>query len=510
MTRFSLRTRLMVGLIAVVAVGLGVSEVATYYSVRSFMLKRVDEQVAAARGPAIGRLLVGDRFFAPAPPLDTGPSAPEGLAPADSDPGSTALTTDGTPEARGERGGGQPRGAPQNFTASLPPGTYAEVRFAEAAPRATSFGFDETYPIPALPQDVESLANGGILTVDAVDSNEHFRVSVTTAADGEAVLLVAVPMTEFDTTMDQLQLIGAGVTAGVLLLLAGLAFWLVRLGLRPLDEFAVTAANVAAGDMSQRMAVGNPRTEIGRLGTAMNEMLEDLEEAFRRRERSEEQLRRFLADASHELRTPLTSIRGYAELFGRGAQARPEDLEKVMNRITQQSERMSHIVEDLLLLARLDGDRPLERECVDITAIAGDVVEDARHRQPERLIRFAAPGPVVVTGDSNRLYQVVNNLVTNALTHTPTETEVDVSLRLDGAAAVIEVRDAGPGIEDRDRGHVFEPFYRASAGRGREHGGSGLGLAIVKAIVEAHDGSVSVEAAEPQGAAFAVRLPAAG
>ncbi|MGE0599065.1 MAG: sensor histidine kinase [Dehalococcoidia bacterium] len=490
MKRFSIRVRLIVGLMVVVAVGLGVAEIATYYSVQSFMLARLDEQVEAASGPAVTRLLVEDRFGgitrAPAFVNSDGTTGPVG----------------------GIRGGGPLRGVPEDLTASLPPGTYAEVRFADGEPRATTFGFGENYPIPALPEDLNVESGTKLITVNAIDSSQNFRVSVSTADDRGATLLVAVPMTEYDKTMDRLRLIGGGVTLGVLILMGGLAFLLVKLGLKPLDHFAMTAGNIAAGDMTQRMPVENPHTEIGRLGTAMNEMLDDLEEAFARRDRSEEQLRRFLADASHELRTPLTSIRGYAELFGRGASGRPQDLETVMRRISQQSERMSDIVEDLLLLARFDGSRPLELEPVDLGDIAADVVEDARQRQPDRTISFEQDHEVVVTGDSHRLYQVVSNLVTNALTHTPHEAPITVQVKSEDSTALLEVRDGGPGIRDEDRPHVFEPFYRAAAGRDRKDGGSGLGLAIVKAIVEAHDGSVDVNGVEPHGAAFSVRIPA--
>ncbi len=479
MKHFSIRVRLIVGLIVVVAVGLGVAEVATYYSVRSFMLARLDEQVEAANAPAVTRLLVEDRFRGIENP---GPGG-------------------------GIRPGGPGRGVPEDFTASLPPGTYAEVRFADGEPRATSFGFGGDYPLPDLPDDLRAESGTRLLTVSGIDSSQNFRVSVRAADDRGATLLVAVPMTEYDKTLDQLRLIGGGVTVGALILLGGLAFLLVKLGLKPLDDFAMTAGNIAAGDMTQRMPVDNPRTEIGRLGTAMNEMLDDLEEAFARRDRSETQLRRFLADASHELRTPLTSIRGYAELFGRGASGRPADLENVMRRISQQSERMSDIVEDLLLLARFDGARPLELEPVDLGDIAAEVVEDARQRQPERTIEFAQDEEVVVSGDSHRLYQVVSNLVTNAMTHTPDDAPITVHVGTDSEGALLEVRDAGPGIRDEDRPHVFEPFYRAAAGRDRKDGGSGLGLAIVKAIVEAHDGSVAVACVEPHGAAFSVRIP---
>jgi two-component system OmpR family sensor kinase len=508
MKSFSLRTRLVLGLIGVVAIGLTVVEVTTYYSVKNFMLKRVDEQVDAARGPAATRLDIEQRFRqGVAGGSQGGPPQTQTI-----DPVTGAVITSPVPGdfgrgARDSRGVFvSPSGAPQNFAASISPGTYAELRTPGAAPRATSFGFDQNYPIPELPPSIQA-DEGRFFTVGSVASSEQFRVSASQLTDG-SVLIVAVPMTEFHKTMDRLQLVGLGVSGGVLVVLAVLAFGLVRLGLKPLDEMAVTAANIAQGDMSRRVRVRNPKTEIGRLGTAMNDMMTDLEESFARRERSEEQLRRFLADASHELRTPLTSIRGYAELFGRGANARPDDLEKVMNRISQQSERMSLIVEDLLLLARLDRDRELDLAEVDLAAIAADVVEEARVRQPGRAVTINSDGPALVDGDRHRLYQVVNNLVTNALTHTPDDAEVQVRTSTTGNAAILEVTDTGPGIADEDRAHVFEPFYRASAGRGRNDGGSGLGLAIVKAIVEAHEGSVGVRNAEPHGAAFSVRLPA--
>ena len=495
MKALSLRTRLVLGLMVVVAVGLGVAEVATYYSLRSFMLTRVDEQVDAARGPATLRLLderIRDSQITPGRTGFTDPA-----------PGATV-----TPSLTGN-GDRPPRGAPQNFQASIPPGTYAEARFTSGLEdRATSFGFDQTYPIPDLPANV-ALKDGQseTFTADAVEGSQHFRVSASALPNGTGILLVAVPMTEYDKTMERLQLVGLIATVGVLGALAAVAFWLVKLGLKPLDEFAVTAANVAAGDMSQRMPVASRGTEIGRLGIAMNEMLDDLEDSFRRRERSEQQLRRFLADASHELRTPLTSIRGYAELFGRGASTRPDDLEKVMGRITQQSERMSLIVEDLLLLARLDQNRPFTSEAVNLREIAREVVEEARDRQPGRSISFHADSVGEVTGDPDRLYQVVNNLVSNALVHTPATAAVDVALVGEEQSVTLEVSDTGPGISPEESEHVFEPFYRTSAGRARKDGGSGLGLAIVRAIVEAHKGSVSVRPREPHGASFTVRLP---
>lgn len=498
MKSLSLRMRLVLGLMAVVAVGLGAAEVTTYYSIRSFMLARVDEQVEAARGPATARLL-DERFREAQGAIIQGGTIRGGSTPPTSD----------SPQGAGDGRGGSPRGAPPNFQASILPGTYAEVRYAgETEDRATTFGFDQTYAVPKLPDDAALATNDPRpFTVDAVEGSQHFRVSATALPNGIGTLLVAVPMTEFDKTMDRLQLVGLIATVGVLAVLGTVAFWLVKLGLKPLDEFAATAASVTAGDMSQRMPVASKNTEIGRLGLAMNEMLDDLHDSFQRRDRSEQQLRRFLADASHELRTPLTSIRGYAELFGRGASTRPEDLAKVMGRITQQSERMSLIVEDLLLLARLDQDRPLASEPVDLEGIARDVIEVARDREPKRRISFQSDGPSRLTGDPDRIYQVVNNLVSNALVHTPSDAAVEVALSGAESAVTLEVRDTGPGIAPEDQAHVFEPFYRSSAGRARKDGGSGLGLAIVRAIVEAHRGTVSVANRDPHGAAFTVRLP---
>lgn len=503
MRSISLRARLVLGLLAVVAVGLGTAEVATYYSVRSFMLNRVDEQVDAAAGPAAARLFVEDRF------RGQGNILRNATNPADPVTGEV-ITGGGNPPGSGGAGRGSPPGAPQDFSASIPPGTYAEVRFIDEsiADRATSFGFEEAYPVPDIdPNLVASNQGTTHFTVPAVNGPERFRVNATALPDGSAVLLVAVPMTEFDRTMERLQIVGGVATVAIMAAVAALAFWLVRLGLRPLDEFAATAANVAAGDMSQRMPVASAGSEIRRLGTAMNDMLDDLQDAFLKREKSELQLRRFLADASHELRTPLTSIRGYAELFGRGADSRPDDLAKVMGRITQQSERMSLIVEDLLLLARLDQDRPLANEPVDLQDIAREVVEEARDRQPARTISLRSNGLAEVTGDANRLHQVVSNLVSNALSHTPDSANVEVAVSSVNDSVVLEVNDSGPGIAAEDQEHVFEPFYRSSAGRARKDGGSGLGLAIVRAIVEAHEGSVSVRNREPHGASFRIRIP---
>ena len=306
-----------------------------------------------------------------------------------------------------------------------------------------------------------------------------------------------------------------------MLFLALLSLAVVRLGLAPLERIAETAGDIAGGDLSRRVEPAGPDTEIGRLGLALNAMLTQIETAFAERASSEDRLRRFVADASHELRTPLTAIRGYAELFRRGAAERPEDLARAMRRIEDEAARMGLLVEDLLLLARLDQGRPLERGPVDLVAVAGDALADLSAIDPSRPVTFEHPDRLVVTGDEARLRQVAGNLLGNARVHTPAGTGVHVRLRAHDGQAILEVADEGPGLPSGEEGRVFERFYRAdsarartapsgSAGNGSAAGGTGLGLSIVAAIVAAHGGTV--HAGTPpngRGAYFMVALPVA-
>ena len=328
-----------------------------------------------------------------------------------------------------------------------------------------------------------------------------------TLTDGRQ-LVVAVPLSELRSTLRRLSGIMVAVGLGVLVGLGLLAWWIVRVGLRPLEKIGHTAADIAAGDLSRRVEPADERTEIGRLGLALNAMLAQIERAFAERTASEDRLRRFLADASHELRTPLTSIRGYAELFRRGASERPDDLAKSMQRIEQEAGRMGILVEDLLLLARLDQGRPLEKRAVDLADLASDAVADARAVDRSRTIALSSNGPVVVQGDETRLRQVLANLLTNALHHTPSGTPVEVEVGQQNGTASVSVADHGPGLPPADAGKIFERFYRADPSRARESGGVGLGLSIVDAITKAHDGTVSVEQTPGGGATFRLRLPA--
>ena len=289
-----------------------------------------------------------------------------------------------------------------------------------------------------------------------------------------------------------------------------LARVVVRVGLKPLVAVEDTAEAIAAGDLSRRVPDGPPGTEVGRLSTSLNTMLGQIETSFAEREAAERRLRRFVADAGHELRTPLTSIRGYAELFRQGAIAEPDDQTRAMGRIESEAERMGHLVDDLLLLARLDQQRPLERVPVELGALARDAVADASVRDPARPIGIASPeSEVVVTGDPDRLRQVLDNLLGNALVHTPAGTAVRVTLGAEGDGRVLlAVRDEGPGMTPEQAARVFERFYRADSSRSRSNGGSGLGLSIVDAVVTAHGGTVRCESEPGAGTTFTIALPA--
>jgi two-component system OmpR family sensor kinase len=313
------------------------------------------------------------------------------------------------------------------------------------------------------------------------------------------MLIVATSLHDVDSTLHRLFMIELLVTAAVIAALALLGLWVVRLGLRPLHAIEETAAAITAGDLSRRVEEADPRTEVGRVGSALNTMLDRIEASDRR-------LRRFIADASHELRTPLAAVRAYAELFGRGASTRPDDLERSMSGITREAERMSLLVDDLLLLARLDEGRPIERKPVDLAAVVGEAVDAARVVEPGRSIDLSSE-PVTVAGDETRLRQVVDNLLANARAHTPPDTTVSVELRRGDGHATLSVADHGPGLTKEQAARVFERFYRVDSSRARASGGVGLGLAIVAAVTEAHGGAAEVHPTPGGGATFVITLP---
>ncbi len=371
---------------------------------------------------------------------------------------------------------------------------------------------------PLLPASLASLAAnapGGApvyRTVAGTGSVASYEVLEASLTNGN-VLVEAIPLTGTDAALHRLLELELLVSGGVLVALALAAWLIIRLSLRPLQKMADTAGEIAAGDLSQRVEETDNRTEVGQLGQALNVMLGRIETAFRERESSEARLRRFVADASHELRTPLTSIRGYAELFQHGLADRPADLDTAMRRIDSESTRMAGLVDDLLLLARLDQGRPLERELVDLTMLASDAAEDARAIDPYRTVTCAAPPSCPIIGDEGRLRQLLGNLVSNALAYTPTGSPLEIVATLEpsqgttSSRAKILVVDHGAGIAPEAAAHVFERFWRSDPARVRAHGGVGLGLSIVAAIADAHGGRVSLWDTPGGGATFVVELP---
>ncbi|MFL6205641.1 MAG: sensor histidine kinase [Acidimicrobiales bacterium] len=361
-------------------------------------------------------------------------------------------------------------------------------------------------PLPVVDRgDVGALLDGRTITVGSTDPDADYRMRAQPIRGGRTLTL-ALPLDDVEESVRQLLAIVLVAGLAVLGVLGLVIWWVLRLGVRPVQRMTATAGAIAAGDLSQRVEEGTRGTEAGDLSLALNGMLGRIEEAFDQRAASEARLRQFVADASHELRTPVATIRGYAELYRTGALERDDQLDDAMRRTEEEAVRMGTLVDDLLHLARLDQGRPLEREVVDLGQLVEDSVRDARAVEPGRAITVTIPFPVSVLGDRARLHQVVANLVSNARVHAP-DAPIDVRLRKDGEEAVIEVRDEGPGMEEADAARAFERFYRADTSRSRQHGGAGLGLAIVDATVRAHGGTTTIDTAPGDGTTITVRLP---
>jgi two-component system, OmpR family, sensor kinase len=453
LNRLSLRARLLLGVVLLAALGLVAADVATYKSLESFLIDRTDTSLDQAHHQLEG------------------------------------------PGGRGE-----------------PNRDFVQLRARDGRVLLTrpigAFGDTEPPPQPKLPQHIglEEPSGGepdhvSYFTAPAVSGGGSYRVRASIDPGSNEILIVATPLDDVLSTLHRLLLIELIATGAVLAALALVGLWVVRLGLRPLREIELTAAAITAGDLSRRVEHPDSRTEVGRVGSALNTMLEQIEASDRR-------LRRFIADASHELRTPLAAVRAYAELFERGAATRPEDLRRSMSGITRESERMTLLVDDLLLLARLDEGRPLERKPVDLAQVVGEAVDAARVVEPERPIELSVE-PLTVAGDEARLRQVLDNLFANARSHTPAATPVSVELqRVDGLAR-LSVADHGPGLSEEQAARVFERFYRADTSRARASGGVGLGLAIVAAVTEAHGGTAEAKPTPGGGATFVVTLPLA-
>jgi two-component system OmpR family sensor kinase len=487
----SLRARLLIGLILVTAAGLVIAGVVTYAAQRSFLIGQLDQAVVSSTNAIEDQVDVG-----------------AGLRRASGLPGFPGLF--------GANGRGPRSRFPTNpaILEPVPAGAFGEHlnSAGKVVGRPVTYAHIQPPPEPKLPRHypiTRDLHHAQLFTVSSSGSSGiQYRVFAKPSDTGSGTTILAISLSGVSQTLSRLQLIEAIVIGAVLAVLAALAWLLIRLGLRPLDRIGATAGAIAAGDLSRRVSPAESRTEVGRLGLALNAMLGQIEQAFAERQAGEERLRRFLSDASHELRTPLTSIRGYAELFRMGATARPEDTAKAMARIEEEAARMGVLVEDLLALARLDEMPQTRREPVDLGALARDAADDARAAARDRDVTVTGEGEHLVTGDPSQLRQVLANLLRNALTHTPAGSPIELSLSSVDGVVRLAVRDHGPGLPEGAQDSVFERFWRSGGGRGRGKAGAGLGLAIVAAIVEAHDGRVSACNAPGGGASFEIELPA--
>jgi len=464
-SRMTLRLRLVLALTGLLAVGLALFGFATYSLYARSEYQRLDDQIAAAV-PLVSRAL----------------------------------------EVGGNPGGGGPGGFGHTPQASLPPGGYYEKRDASGAVTSANYviASDDR---PKLPSELK--AEGGtnrFFTTGSVDDSAQWRVLVAPDPGGDGTsVVVALPLSGVTSSLNSLVVTEVLVSIVLLVVLSAGSWFILRRGLHPLEQMATTAGDITAGDLSQRVSPSGGPTEVGQLGLALNTMLDDIERAFHERDETERRLRQFLADASHELRTPITSIQGFAELFRVGADHAQVDLPTILRRIEEESARMRLLVEDLLLLARLDETREVEAEPVDLAVLAADACSDAVAADRDRSVTLDAPEPVVVRGDEAHLRQAIANLVSNALSHTPAGTPLEVSALRRPDGAEVRVRDHGPGLDPQAVEHVFDRFWQADSARAGS--GSGLGLSIVAGIASEHGGSAVAANAPGGGAEFTLHLP---
>lgn len=364
--------------------------------------------------------------------------------------------------------------------------------------------------VPLLPIDDPHVRSREPFTVDSMDGETRWRFIAGAYTDG-STFAVGIPMTSVNRIVKRFAIVTTTVGLAALATCGALGWFATRRAFRPLRRIEDTAAGIAAGDLSRRVPVRHSHDEVSSLSDSLNSMLGQVERSFAVQEASETKMRQFVADASHELRTPLATVRGYAELYRQGAVQGPEHTAQAMDRIEGEASRMTGLVDDLLLLARLDDQRPLEMAEIDLVVLAAETVHDARARTPHRKIQLVGLdgelSPVLLRGDDGRLRQVLSNLIGNAFMHTADDVPVEVRTGQVGDRAVVEIRDHGPGIDPEAAERVFERFYRVDKARSRARGGSGLGLAIVAAIVAQHEGRVTVIETPGGGATFRVELP---
>ena len=474
---WSLRSRLLLATLVVVAIGIGTSDFVAHASLKNYLIKQVDTQLTGVANGSVGRL--NRAGIEPNANEDDANGSPFRIVrPLRGVPTETLVTLlDSNGNELGRLGG--------------------DISNSSQTMRFNGFTTAKVAATKGVPFTVKGVKDGG-------DTRAIAQVLPT----GLGSIVVAVSLAGVDRTLHEMTWLFLLISLIILVLIAFLSRFIIRISLRPLSEVEGTAAAIAAGDLSARLPDNNPKTEVGKLTRSLNTMLSRIEESFAVRVASESKLRQFVADASHELRTPLTAIRGFAELHRQGAVEGVEKTKELIGRIEKESIRMGSLVEDLLLLARMDEARPVSMEPVDLTHVLEECIASARAAGPDHPITADIEPDIFVLGDNKRIHQAIANLLANARTHTPLGTKITVRAKSGKDDTRVSVSDEGTGLSPADQKKIFERFFRADPSRQRSSGeGSGLGLSIVDAIMKLHGGSVSVESELGRGATFTLTFP---
>ena len=479
-SQWSLRNRLLLATVVVAAIGIGASDFAANAELRGFLVRQVDSQLSSIAGGTVSRLVRA------------------GIDPNSDD------ATNTQSQAEPFRAVSPLRGVPTATSVTLldPSG----VVLGQLGGDISAGGAQATFSGMTLAQ--VAATNSKPFTVRTSNPDTETRAEAFVLPSNLGSVVVSVSLSSVDKTLHELSWLFLLISIAVLIVIGLVSRWLIGLSLQPLLDVEVIAAAIADGDLSARLPELKPSTEVGRLTQSLNTMLGRIEESFEQKNASESKLRRFVADASHELRTPLTAIRGFAELHRQGAVSGEEKTKELVGRIEKESIRMGSLVEDLLLLARMDEARPLSLEPVDLTHLIEESVASARAAGPDHPIQVNLPQELYVLGDNKRIHQALANLLANTRTHTPSGTAVEVSAAANDTEVTITVADSGPGLSEGDQAKIFERFFRIDPSRARHSGeGSGLGLSIVDAVMKAHGGTVSVQSKPGEGATFTLHFP---
>ena len=482
--QWSLRSRLTIGIVVLSAIGFATSFAGASNLLKNYLIHQVDDELNSVGGTTALRI----------------------------DRGATIANNENVPETtqHNEKHEAAHQQPIQRIPTALSVTLLAQDGSIKGALGGDLTTFQITDYVKGFTREMALAKNGDPFTIEAGKS-EFRAIAYVLPTTGDTVI-VATSLEDVSKTEHQLNSLFFFIGLIMLLLIAILSRSVIRIGMRPLENVERTAEKIAAGDLSARLPDAKPSTEVGRLVTALNTMLSRIEESFAARTESESRLRRFVADASHELRTPLTAIRGFAELHRQGAVTGHDETKELVARIERESIRMSALVEDLLTLARMDQGPKMEIKPVNISEVVSDAVVSARAAGPGHPITLNAGEDIYALGDSNRIHQVIANLLANARVHTPVGTHIDVSVISTDKEVQVSVKDNGPGLSDEDREKIFERFFRVDpsrqrSGDGYEKQGTGLGLSIVDAVMRAHGGHVSVESKLGEGSTFTLHFP---